>query len=446
MSGGLVYAATENDTVYALSAATGAVVWATHVGRPVPASSLPCGNIQPTVGITGTPVLDPARGEIFVVADELRNGKAAHTLVGLNTASGKTELKVDVDPPGANTAALLQRTGLTLDAGQVVFAFGGNDGDCSTYKGRVVAVNEAGGSPVAFTVDAAAGENQGAIWMGGAAPVINSSGNVLVGVGNGSVSSARHAYDNSDSVLELTPSLKLVQFFAPTSWPTDNAHDTDFSIAPVLLPNGRVLISGKSRIAFLLDGARLGGIGGQLAKLGTGCSSDIDGGSAVVGTTVYLPCLSGVVAVQAKAAPVGLRLLWSAGTPGGPPIAAAGLIWTIGRNGKLYGLNPATGTVRQRASIGIPANHFPTPSVGDGLLLAPAANRIVAFAVTSAGASTTTGTTTTATAGHDPAGPSATAQGTGLSAVGVGGIVVGGLVIAGAIGWLLRRRRLAGIE
>ena len=59
-----VFVATENDTVYALSASTGAVVWSTHLGTPVPSGSLPCGDITPTVGITGTPVIDPSRAEI----------------------------------------------------------------------------------------------------------------------------------------------------------------------------------------------------------------------------------------------------------------------------------------------------------------------------------------------------------------------------------------------
>ena len=38
VSGGEVFVATENDTVYALSTTNGAVVWSTHVGTPVPAS------------------------------------------------------------------------------------------------------------------------------------------------------------------------------------------------------------------------------------------------------------------------------------------------------------------------------------------------------------------------------------------------------------------------
>ncbi|HEY5097838.1 MAG TPA: PQQ-binding-like beta-propeller repeat protein, partial [Acidimicrobiales bacterium] len=99
--GGRVYVATENDTVYALSSSTGAVLWSNHLARPVPASSLPCGDIEPTVGITGTPVVDEARGELFVVADELRQGAPAHVMVGLSTATGSTELTQSVDPPGA---------------------------------------------------------------------------------------------------------------------------------------------------------------------------------------------------------------------------------------------------------------------------------------------------------------------------------------------------------
>src|ERR1035437_3022654 len=161
VSSGQVFVATENDTVYALSSSTGAVHWSTHLGTPVPSRSLPCGNITPTVGITGTPVIDQARSEIFVVADEMRNGNPAHVLVGLDTNSGRTEMTQDVDPSGSKPAALLQRTGLTLDANRVVFGFGGNYGDCSIYRGWLLGVDEAGGAPVAFEVDSASDESQG---------------------------------------------------------------------------------------------------------------------------------------------------------------------------------------------------------------------------------------------------------------------------------------------
>jgi outer membrane protein assembly factor BamB len=437
---GRIYVATENDTVYALSARTGAVAWSVHLASPVPAASLPCGDIRPDVGITGTPVIDQSRNEIFVVADEDRNGTSAHILTGLNTSTGRIEMTRDIDPPGAATTALLQRTGLTLDAGQVIFGFGGNDGDCASYRGRVVAAPETGGQPRYFTVDAAADESQGAVWMGGAAPVVDEGGHVWVSTGNGSVYSAAHAYDDSDSALELSSSLRLVQFFAPADWPQNNSRDLDFSTAPVLLADGQVLLTGKSRIVYLLSGAHLGGIGGQQASLAAACGNDIDGGAAVAGMTVYLPCTAGVAAVQVTKSPAGLRLLWTSQTGGGPPVVAAGLVWTIGQNGVLYGVSPASGQVRQQATIGAPANHFPTPSVGDGLMLAASADRVVAFPASSGPATTSP----SAAAPSTPSANSAAADPGGLPAGAIAGIAVGALVVIGAIGWLFRRSRTAG--
>src|SRR5215470_4843754 len=206
--GDRVYVATENDTVYALSAATGAIAWSARLGTPVPSALLPCSNINPTVGITGTPVIDQARHEIFVVADELNNGRPAHLLAGLNTASGQLELSQDVGPPGQAPADILQRTGLTLDDGRVYFGFGGNAEDCGTYRGRLASVPESGGTPRFFAVDAGRGESQGAIWMGGGAPAVGLNGDLWVATGNGSVHTYKHAYDGSDAVLEITPSLR----------------------------------------------------------------------------------------------------------------------------------------------------------------------------------------------------------------------------------------------
>jgi polyvinyl alcohol dehydrogenase (cytochrome) len=444
--GGRVYVATENDTVYALNASNGAKVWSAHLATPVPATDLPCGDITPTVGITGTPVIDPSRREIFVVADEVVNGAPAHVLTGLDTATGKTEMTRHVDPAGANTAALLQRTGLTLDDGRVVFGMGGNFGDCSAYKGRVIAAPETGGKPAIFTVDAGAGESQGAIWMGGAAPVVDSGGHVWVTAGNGSVYSYSHAYDDSDSVLELSATMRLLQYFAPSNWPVNNSQDLDMSTAPALLPDGQVILAGKSRIVYLLDGAHLGGIGHQQASLANACPEDIDGGIAMVGMTVYLPCRTGIIAVRAVQSPPALHLLWSSGTGGGPAIVAAGLVWTIGQNGTLYGLSPATGKIRQQAPIGSVANHFPTPSVADGLMLVPGANDVVAFRASASGSGAAP-TATPATASPPPTSPAGQSQPTtsgGLGSGGIAGIVVGGLLVIAAAAWIAWRRRANG--
>lgn len=441
--GGHVYVASENDTVYELSSSTGSVVWSAHLGTPVPSSALPCGDISPTVGITGTPVVDAARTEIFVVADEVIGQHPAHQLVGLDASTGKVELTEDVDPPGSTPAALLQRSGLNIDAKRVVFSFGGNFGDCSSYHGSVVSVPETGGATETYSVDSGAGQNQGAIWMGGAAPVVDSSGNIWVEAGNGSVTSPGSPYDDSDSILELSPALALLQYFAPSSWAADNARDLDLATAPALLGSGEVVAGGKNGSAYLVDGTHLGGIGGEQTSLPTACARGIDGGAAVVGTTVYLPCLSGPVALQVSSRPAGLRVLWRATAGGGPPIAAAGLVWSIGQDGTLYGFNASTGAVTERAGIGVPANHFPTPSIGAGMLLAAAATHVVAFHVTtnSAGGTTTSSApVTTTTSGAARPHPAATAGGLpagAIVAIGLGLLAV----VVGTLWWWRRTRR-----
>jgi hypothetical protein len=222
-----------------------------------------------------------------------------------------------------------------------------------------------------------------------------------VAAGNGSVVSTGRGYDDSDSALELSSSLRLLQYFAPRDWRQDNADDRDMSMAPAVLGDGQVLIGGKSRIAYLLEAGHLGGIGGQEARLLTSCGDDMDGGAAFSGSTVYLPCLTGPVAVTVSETPPGLTPLWRAGVGGGPPILAAGLVWTIGQDGTLYGIGLRSGAVVRSAYLGAEANHFPTPSVGAGLLLAPTADGVVAFRATSAvTAPTTSGPTTT---GKEPA-------------------------------------------
>lgn len=444
---GLVVVATENDTVVALSTANGSVVWSTHIATPVPASALPCGDIRPTVGITGTPVIDTTRGEIFAVADEWVSGHPAHMLVGLALNTGRLELAEDVDPSGADPGALLQRTGLTLDNGQVVFGMGGNYGDCSAYRGRVVAVPEGGGTPALFTVDSAPSDNQGAIWMGGGAPAIDASGDIWVSAGNGSVTSNSLPYDDSDSLLELSPSLQLLQYFAPTNWPENNADDLDMSVEPALLGDGQVVLAGKSRIVYLLNGSDLGGIGGQQAEAESGCDDDIDGGTAVEGSTVYLPCLSGTIAVEATASPAALRVLWRSNAGGGPPIVAGGLVWTIGQDGTLFGLDPATGAVERTVSVGVPANHFPTPGVGTGLLLVPSARQVVALATTPppptpAGTGSTTSTRPRTTRRVPPAAATSSSglAGGALAGVIAGAVVLVALVVAVSARFLRRRQ------
>jgi len=376
-----VVVATEDDDVYALNAADGAVLWSKQIARPVPANRLPCGDIRPKVGITSTPVVDTGRSEVFVVADEWSGNSASHHLVGLDLATGDELLDQVVDPAGTTPTAQLQRDALTLDDGNVIVAFGGNAGDCSTYNGWIVATPESGGSLRTFEVDPSPGNDQGAVWMGGAAPVIDGSGDIWFASGNGSNTSGADP-DYSDSVVELSSSLAPLQTFTPSTWQSDNASDADLgSSNPAVLPDGLVLQAGKSQTLYVLDGSSLGGVGGQESEIDGFCGADVDGGDAFDGDVVYLPCGNGVTAVQASTSPPGASVLWTTSTgSSGPAIVADGLIWTIGRNpGTLYGLDPGTGSPTVQFHLGAVANHFPTPSVGDGLVLAASSSRVHAF-------------------------------------------------------------------
>ena len=288
---GGVIVATANDTVYELNPDTGAVIWSTHVGTPVPSGDLPCGDISPTVGITGTPVIDPTRGEVFAVTDELVDSSAQHYLVGIDLLTGEVLLHQAISLPGVDKVAQLQRTGLTLDDDNVVEGFGGNAGDCGVYHGWVISIPEGGGAQQSFEVASAAGDDQGAVWMGGAAPIVDASGNIWLATGNSALSSSSDTYDNSDGVIELNSDLVEQQFFAPSTWASDNGSDLDLgSSSPVLLGSGLVFQAGKSQTAYVMSSSSLGGVGGQLASAGSYCGADVDGGSAVVGNVVYTPC------------------------------------------------------------------------------------------------------------------------------------------------------------
>jgi polyvinyl alcohol dehydrogenase (cytochrome) len=386
---GRVFAATEHDTVYALSARTGRILWSHHLAKPVPSGDLPCGDISPEVGITGTPVIDPVRDEIFVDADTLVRGPAAshgveasHRLFGLNVLTGKIELDERAMPnAGEDQLAQLQRPGLALDNGFVVIAYGQNTGDCpgpnGPAHGYVVSIPEHGGQLHYFQISH--GSDRGAVWMGGSSPVIDPHGNVYIASADGYNQGPKQPYDDSDAVLELSPTMQLESMFHPRDWQTLSADDLDLGTGDPALVHGFVFQIGKTDIGYLLRQGHLGGTDGQVASLHV-CSGDPDGGHAVKGSVVYIPCPNGLTAVRVSTKAPRLKQLWTDNDGAhGPPIIADGLIWTIGSDNAVDGLNPANGKQLISIPFGATANHFPTPSVGDGLLLLPGTDQVFAL-------------------------------------------------------------------
>ena len=254
--GGVIVAATEGGSIYALNAQSGEVIWRRHIAAPVPLSDLPCGNIDP-LGITGTPVYDPATGLVFAVA-ETTGG--THLLAGVNLATGELKVRREVEPPRGTPIATQQRPALTLYGGRVYIAFGGLYGDCADYTGGVVSVSTSGaGALDSYSVPTS---REGAIW--GTGGVVVADGRLFVSVGNGASTSS---YDGSDSVTALSPALRRIDLFAPSSWAHDNANDLDLGSMTPAVSAAYVFVAGKSGTGYVLRATHLGGIGGQVAQV-----------------------------------------------------------------------------------------------------------------------------------------------------------------------------------
>ena len=217
------------------------------------------------------------------------------------------------------------------------------------------------------------------MWMGGSSPVVDPHGNVYVASADGYDLGAGQPYDDSDAVLELSPTMHLKSIFYPKDWQKLSADDLDLGTGDPVLVHGFVLQVGKTDTAYLLRQGHLGGEEGEVASLSV-CSGDPDGGHAVKGSVVYLPCPNGVTAIKVSTKAPYLKQLWTDNDgAAGAPIIADGLVWTIGGDNAVHGLNPANGEEVVSIPFGGFANHFPTPSVGDGLLLLPGTDQVFAF-------------------------------------------------------------------
>jgi outer membrane protein assembly factor BamB len=365
--GNTVIAATEHDTVYGLGLASGRVRWATHVASPLPLGSQPCGNIDP-LGITSTPVL--YRGLVYAVAQD---GRSKHVLVGLDPASGRVRYRRLVPSPDGRPFYDQQRAALAAGNGLIYVAFGGHFGDCGPYVGSVVGVPAAGGGAKPVVSYKVPTSHEAGIWAPGG-PAIDASGTVYVGVGNGATSPP---YDDSDSVTALSPRLHRTDVFAPASWVADNQADLDLgSMTPALTGAGQVLTVGKRGIGYLLNAHRLGGVGGQIAKLSI-CPAF--GGAAVRGDTVIVPCESGGPAAVATRGSR-LRVAWRGpSSADGSPVIGGGAVWvTDTASGVLYELSPGTGGVRHRIRLGSELPHFASPSLSGRLVLVGTLHGVVA--------------------------------------------------------------------
>lgn len=272
----ILLVATEDDVIQALDADTGKELWRRSIGRPVPRSSLPCGNIDP-LGVTGTPVIDDATQAVYLdAAVEEQSGPRHHVFaLSLKDGSDLQGWPIDVaDALGTkglrfNPRVQNQRAALTILDDMLYVPFGGHFGDCGDYHGWIVGLPVHNPGKVVSWQTRARG---GGIWAPGGLSVVGKD--LFAATGN---TFGARSWSDGEAVWRLGPDLQRSDdkrnFFAPSDWQALDARDADLggtNPVPLDVPTRRgkqalMLALGKDRRAYLLDRNDLGGIGGQLA-------------------------------------------------------------------------------------------------------------------------------------------------------------------------------------
>jgi outer membrane protein assembly factor BamB len=272
---GLLFVATEDDTVYALDARTGKEVWSRVLGTPVPLSSLSCGNIDP-VGITGTPVIDPESEAIYLDAMVSSPDGPRHLVFALSLRDGSVLPGWPVDIADALKAKgetftprdQNERGALVILDGTLYVPFGGHWGDCGPYHGWIAGIPLKDPRSV---VSWSARARGGGIWAQGG--VATDGKSLFFATGN---TFGATDWSDGEAVFRLPPDLRrsaaAEDFFAAANWRELDRQDADLGGSnPVLLnvPAGDevqplALALGKDGLAYLLDRRNLGGIGGAL--------------------------------------------------------------------------------------------------------------------------------------------------------------------------------------
>jgi len=273
----VLFLATESDWVYAYNADASSCqrFWRTRVLQPgettVPNSDTNAAfDLVPEIGVTSTPVIDPATNTLYVVAKSKdASANYHHRLWALDLVAGTPKLGSPTEIAATNFVPLyqLQRTALLLSGGTVYFGFGSH-GDQNSWQGWLMAYDATSlAQKFAWSsTDPTTTGVHGGIWsMPG--PSGDASGNVYVTTGNGTFDVNTGGDNYGDSVVKLSPSASVASYFTPNNQATLEANDLDLGSAGVIvLPDSLgsaahphlALASGKPGLFYLLDRDNLG--------------------------------------------------------------------------------------------------------------------------------------------------------------------------------------------
>lgn len=290
----LLIAATWNGNIYAFDADHSATtVWSRNFANarlsyPSEAGAFPNFYSAP-IGIVSTPYVDVSGGFVYVVN---QNTTPQYTLYQLSLSTGAILQSVVISGSVTGTGDTLggdcvtggvlsfcpnfqfvQRPGLVVANGNVYIAFGSTDVD--PYHGWVFAYNTSTFARTAVWCSTPNGAG-GSVWMSGAAPAVDGSGNLYFTTGNGDYDGITNF---GESVVKLSSTLTVLDWFTPSNWATLNTGDEDVSANHLtLIPSTtKAMFAAKDYQAYVIDTGGMGHLQGsgaapQTWQICSGCT------------------------------------------------------------------------------------------------------------------------------------------------------------------------------
>jgi hypothetical protein len=271
----IVYVTTVNNSVYAFDANDAEAkepIWHVNFGTPanMHSTNFGCLDINGQMGIIGTPVIDKARGVLYVVA-LTRAGAITgpHTgftqrlhALDLATGADMPESPVAIQAPDFNALMQNQRPALMLANGLVYVGYASHC-DKDPYHGFLMAYDAKTLAQVSV-FNASPTGMEASFWQSGQGPAVDAEGNVYAVTGNGSWDGV---HNFSESFLKFTPQLKLLDWFTPTNHVHLDEKDLDLdSSGATLIPGTHLVMGGgKEGVLYTLDTRNFGHLGDEHA-------------------------------------------------------------------------------------------------------------------------------------------------------------------------------------
>jgi hypothetical protein len=275
----LLIVATENGSVYALDADSGATMWqVSTLGTGELTSDDPGCAVCPQIGVNATPVIDRAiggHGGVYVVAasqDSLGNYHQRLHALDLTTGSelfgGPVEIRATYPGTGDNSDGTnvifdprqyRERAALLLLNG-VIYTAWASHWDNRPYTGWIIAYDASTLAQTAV-LNVTPNGSEGAIWMSGAGLAADSGGNIYFADANGDFDEtlnssgfpARGDYGNAFLKLSTSGGLAVADYFEMDNYSEENIGDVDFgSGGAMVLPD---LSDGSGHTLHLAVGA-----------------------------------------------------------------------------------------------------------------------------------------------------------------------------------------------